>query len=110
MLGAAEAGFFPGVILYLTYWYPSNHRAKIVGIFMVAIPLAGLIGSPVAGSILYMDGIMGLGGWQWLFILEAAPAIMLGVLSLVWLTDGPDKADWLTAEQRRWLIGRLTHL
>jgi MFS family permease len=107
LLGAAEAGFFPGVILFLTYWYPANHRAKIVGIFMVAIPLAGLIGSPVAGSILYMDGFLGLGGWQWLFVLEAAPAVMLGLISLVWLTDGPEKANWLTAEQRGWLIGRL---
>jgi MFS transporter, ACS family, tartrate transporter len=107
LLGAAEAGFFPGVILYLTYWYPANQRAKIVGIFMVAIPLAGLIGSPVAGSILYMDGIMGLGGWQWLFFVEALPAILLGLLSFVWLTDGPEKAHWLTNEQRDWLIARL---
>jgi MFS family permease len=108
ILGAAEAGFFPGVILFLTYWYPANHRAKIVGIFMVAIPLAGLIGSPVAGSILYMDGTLGLGGWQWLFILEALPAILLGIISIFWLTDGPAKAHWLTAEERDWLIGRLT--
>src|SRR5689334_21170285 len=77
LLGAAEAGFFPGVILYLTYWYPAEYRAKIVGIFMVAIPVAGLIGSPVSGAILGMDGILGLGGWQWIFILEALPTLVL---------------------------------
>src|SRR5215469_736932 len=87
LLGAAEAGFFPGVILYLTYWFPAEYRAKIVGIFMVAIPVAGLIGSPISGAILGMDGILGLGGWQWIFILEAMPAVLLGLLSLVWLTD-----------------------
>ena len=78
LLGAAEAGFFPGVILYLTYWFPSEYRAKIVGIFMVAIPVAGLIGSPISGAILGMDGILGLGGWQWVFILEACPPCCWG--------------------------------
>ena len=107
LLGAAEAGFFPGVILYLTYWYPSNHRAKIVGIFMVAIPVAGLIGSPISGSILYMDGIWGLGGWQWVFILEALPAVLLGFYAFFWLTDRPEHATWLAPERRTWLLGRL---
>src|SRR6202041_3255507 len=81
LLGAAEAGFFPGVILYLTYWFPSEYRAKIVGIFMVAIPVAGLVGSPISGAVLYMDGLLGLGGWQWIFLLEAAPTILLGVVA-----------------------------
>src|SRR5450755_128337 len=81
LLGAAEAGFFPGVILLLTYWFPSEHRARIIGIFMVAIPVAGLTGSPISGAILGMDGLLGLGGWQWVFILEAVPAIALGVVS-----------------------------
>jgi ACS family tartrate transporter-like MFS transporter len=103
LLGAAEAGFFPGVILFITYWYPAHYRAIIVGIFMVAIPVAGLIGSPISGAILYMDGILGLGGWQWIFILEALPAVLLGVVTFVWLTDRPDSASWLTAEQRQWL-------
>jgi ACS family tartrate transporter-like MFS transporter len=107
LLGAAEAGFFPGVILYLTYWFPSVYRAKIVGIFMVAIPLAGMIGSPVSGAILGMDGVLGLGGWQWIFLLEAAPAILLGVLSFVWLTDRPEGATWLQPEQRAWLTKTL---
>jgi ACS family tartrate transporter-like MFS transporter len=107
LLGAAEAGFFPGVILYLTYWFPSEHRAKIVGIFMVAIPVAGLTGSPISGAILGMDGFLGLGGWQWIFLLEAAPAILLGLVSFVWLTDRPEHAAWLTDDQRSWLVAKL---
>jgi ACS family tartrate transporter-like MFS transporter len=107
LLGAAEAGFFPGVILFITYWYPAHYRAIIVGIFMVAIPVAGLVGSPVSGAILYMDGTLGLGGWQWIFILEALPAVLLGLVAYVWLTDRPEGAPWLTAEQQQWLTGRL---
>ncbi len=107
LLGAAEAGFFPGVILYLTYWYPAVYRAKIVGIFMVAIPLAGLIGSPISGAILGMDGLLGLGGWQWIFILEAVPTLLLGLVAYVWLTDRPQHARWLAPEHQTWLIGRL---
>ena len=107
LLGAAEAGFFPGVILYITYWYPAHYRAIIVGIFMVAIPIAGLIGSPISGAILYMDGLLGLGGWQWIFILEALPAVLLGLAAYAWLTDRPENATWLTAEQQQWLTGRL---
>jgi ACS family tartrate transporter-like MFS transporter len=107
LLGVAEAGFFPGVILYITYWFPAHYRAIIVGIFMVAIPVAGLIGSPVSGAILYMDGVLGIAGWQWVFLLEAAPAVLLGVAAFAWLTDRPEHASWLTPEQRQWLIARL---
>jgi len=107
LLGAAEAGFFPGVILYLTYWYPAEYRAKIVGIFMVAIPVAGLIGSPISGAILGMDGILGLGGWQWIFILEALPTLLLGLLAFSYLTDKPEHATWLEPNQRDWLIAKL---
>ena len=107
LLGAAEAGFFPGVILYLTYWYPSVYRAKIVGIFMVAIPVAGMIGSPVSGAVLGMDGFLGLGGWQWIFILEALPAIALGIYAFVGLTDRPEHATWLARDEREWLAGVL---
>src|SRR5450759_2065642 len=107
LLGVAEAGFFPGVILYITYWYPSHYRAIIVGIFMVAIPMAGLIGSPISGAILYMDGVLGLGGWQWIFLLEATPAVLLGVAAFVWLTDRPEHASWLTPQQRQWLVVKL---
>ena len=107
LLGVAEAGFFPGVILYITYWYPAQYRAIVVGIFMVALPVAGLIGSPISGAILYMDGILGLGGWQWIFMLEAVPAVLLGIASFFYLTDGPEHASWLTPEQRQWLTATL---
>jgi MFS transporter, ACS family, tartrate transporter len=107
LLGAAEAGFFPGVILFLTYWYPAEYRAKIVGIFMVAIPVAGLIGSPLSGAILGMDGVLGLGGWQWIFLLEAAPTLLLGIVAFVWLTDRPEHAPWLLPQQQQWLITKL---
>ncbi|MGA2124760.1 MAG: MFS transporter [Xanthobacteraceae bacterium] len=107
LLGAAEAGFFPGVILYITYWYPAHYRAIIVGIFMVAIPVAGLIGSPVSGAILYMDGTLGLAGWQWIFLLEAAPAVLLGAAAFVWLTDRPEHASWLAPLQQQWLVAEL---
>ncbi len=107
LLGAAEAGFFPGVILYITYWYPAHYRAIIVGIFMVAIPVAGLVGSPISGAILYMDGLLGLGGWQWIFLLEAAPAVLLGIAAFIWLTDRPEHAAWLSPQQQRWLMAKL---
>jgi len=107
LLGVAEAGFFPGVILYLTYWYPAEYRAKIVGIFMVAIPVSGLIGSPVSGAILGMDGLWGLGGWQWIFILEAVPTVLMGIWTYVYLSDKPENADWLTSEQKSWLVAKL---
>ena len=107
LLGVAEAGFFPGVILYLTYWFPAAYRARIVGIFMVAIAAAGFIGSPLSGAILYVNGWGGLRGWQWIFILEAVPAVLMGVVALVWLTDAPAHAKWLTQAQRDWLSARL---
>jgi D-galactonate transporter len=107
LLGAAEAGFFPGVILYLTYWFPATHRARIVGIFMVAIPAAGFIGSPLSGAILGLNGWLGVRGWQWVFILEAIPALLMGLAALVWLTDKPEDAKWLSPEQRGWLSTRL---
>src|SRR6201997_3403233 len=107
LLGAAEAGFFPGVILYITYWFPAHYRAVIVGVFMVAIPVAGLIGSPIFGAILYRDGALGLGGWQWIFLIEAAPAVLLGLASFIWLTDRPQNASWLSREQQEWLIAKI---
>src|SRR6516165_6338063 len=107
LLGAAEAGFFPGVILYITYWFPAHYRAIIVGVFMVAIPVAGLIGSPISGAILYLDGALGLGGWQWIFLIEAAPAVLLGLASFIWLTDRPRDASWLTREQQQWLVAKI---
>ena len=108
MLGAAEAGFFPGVILYLTYWYPSAYRARIVGIFMVAIPLANVIASPVSGAILdNMSGILGLAGWQWIFVAEGIPSVLLGFYAYFWLTDRPETAAWLKPDQKAWLIATL---
>lgn len=107
ILGAAEAGFFPGVLLYLTYWIPSAHRARIVAIFMVAIPAASFISSPVSALLLQLDGILGLRGWQWLFLLEGLPTVLLGVVCLVFLTNQPGEAKWLTAQQREWLTQRM---
>ena len=107
LLGAAEAGFFPGVILYLTYWFPKEYRARIVGIFMVAIPVSTFLGSPVSGAILDIDGFMGLRGWQLLFILEAVPAVLLGIATLFWLPDRPETAKWLAPDQRDWLMRQL---
>jgi len=107
LLGIAEAGFFPGIILYLTWWFPSYYRSRIVGIFMAAIPLSNILGSLVSGALLDLDGWLGVAGWQWLFILEAAPAIVLGVAFWLYMTDWPSQAHWLAPEQRDWLIARL---
>ncbi|MEJ8810477.1 MFS transporter [Variovorax ureilyticus] len=107
LLGAAEAGFFPGVILYLTYWFPKEYRGRIVATFMVAIPISSLLGSPISAALLGTDGWLGLRGWQWLFILEAIPAVVLGVMVFFVLPNRPDNAKWLTHEQREWLNARL---
>lgn len=107
LLGAAEAGFFPGVLLYLTYWLPAAYRARMVALFMVAIPAANFIGSPLSGLLLSLDGWMGMRGWHWLFILEGIPAVLLGIICLFVLTDRPEQAKWLGDEQRHWLIARL---
>jgi D-galactonate transporter len=109
LLGVAEAGFFPGVILYLTYWYPSYRRARIIALFMTGIPIAGVIGGPISGWILkVMAGAYGLAGWQWLFLLEALPSLILGVAVLVFLDDGIAGARWLAAEQKEVLARRIT--
>jgi D-galactonate transporter len=103
LLGLAEAGFLPGVIYYLGNWYPSTARARAVSWFMLAIPLASVIGGPLGGLILELDGWHGLAGWQWLFLLEGVPAVLLGVVVLFYLTDAPEQARWLTREEREWL-------
>jgi MFS transporter, ACS family, tartrate transporter len=108
LLGAAEAGFFPGVILYITYWFPAEYRARIIGWFTVAIPVSSFIGSPISAMLLVAtDGWMGLRGWQWMFILEALPAVVLGFICLVVLSDGPSDARWLRPDERMWLLARL---
>ncbi|RQM44205.1 MFS transporter [Paraburkholderia bannensis] len=103
LLGAAEAGFFPGVLLYLSYWVPGRYRARIVATFMVAIPAASFIGSPISAALLQMDGFAGLRGWQWLFLLEGIPTVLLGFVCLALLTNKPDEARWLDDEERAWL-------
>jgi MFS transporter, ACS family, tartrate transporter len=108
LLGAAEAGFFPGVILYITYWFPAEYRARIIGWFTVAIPVSSFLGSPISATLLVVtDGWMGLRGWQWMFILEALPAVVLGFICLVVLSDGPSDATWLRPDERTWLLARL---
>ena len=107
LLGLAEAGFFPGMILYLTYWFPAVERARAVALFMTATAIAGVVGGPVSGALLEMHGFGGLDGWQWLFLLEGLPAVLLGLVVLRYLDDGPATATWLTPEERAWVIGRL---
>jgi D-galactonate transporter len=107
LLGSAEAGFFPGIIFYLTLWFPAQYRARIVGYFMAAIPLSTVIGAPISGALLYLHGGLGLAGWQWLFILEAVPAIILAGVVFFYLTDWPADAAWLAPDERTWLAGRL---
>ena len=107
LLGAAQAGFFPGVILYLTYWFPAHYRARIIGWFMVAIPVSSFLGSPVSAALLGADGWLGLRGWQWMFILEALPAVVLGLVCLFFLSDKPTDARWLADDERAWLLARL---
>jgi MFS family permease len=107
LLGAAEAGFFPGVVLFLTYWFPAAYRARIIAIFMVSIPVASFVGSPVSALLLELNGVWGLRGWQWLFLMEAVPTVLLGLACLRVLTDRPATAKWLTAEQREWLARRI---
>jgi ACS family tartrate transporter-like MFS transporter len=103
ILGIAEAGFFPGMVLYLTYWIPAAGRAKTGALFMMAAPVAVIIGAPLSEALLGLDGALGLRGWQWLFLLEGMPAVLLGIVALVVMTDRPEMAAWLAPDDRRWL-------
>jgi ACS family tartrate transporter-like MFS transporter len=108
LLGVAEAGFFPGIMVYMSGWFPRRYRARTAGVFMVAIPLSGLIGSPISGLILdNMNGVAGLPGWQWMFVVEGVPAIFLGIACLWLLTERPADASWLTRPERDRLEGIL---
>jgi MFS transporter, ACS family, tartrate transporter len=104
LLGAAEAGFFPGLILYFTYWFPSHHHARIVSGFLVGLPVAVAIGAPISTGLLGLDGLFGLRGWQVMYIAEAIPTIVIGVITFFVLTDRPEQAKFLTAEERNWLV------
>jgi MFS transporter, ACS family, tartrate transporter len=107
VLGAAEAGFFPGILFYLTLWFPRAYRGRIIGWFMAAIPISTIIGAPVSGLVLGLDGMLGLHGWQWLYILEGVPAVILAFLVPYVLTDFPAQATWLDADGRSWLANCL---
>ena len=107
LLGVAEAGFFPGVILYLTYWFPIAYRSRIIAAFMMAIPASLAIAGPISNAILHMSGVAGIKGWQWLFIMEGAPTIVLGAAMFFILPDRPRSATWLSKEQKDWLTTAL---
>jgi ACS family tartrate transporter-like MFS transporter len=106
-LGAAEAGFFPGIVLYFTYWFPSHHHARIVSGFLIGLPIAVAAGAPISTAILGLDGLFGLRGWQLMYIAEAIPTILIGVVTLFVLTDRPEHAKFLTVEEKTWLAGKL---
>src|SRR5579863_1315237 len=104
LLGVAEAGFLPGVLLYLTQWYPDERRARIIALFMVGLPLSSMVGSPISGWIMRLfDGTHGLGGWQWLFLIEAMPSILLGIAILRWLPNSIESAKWLDTLEKQTL-------
>ena len=107
LLGIAEAGFFPGVVYYLTAWVPSNHRARLIGSFMTAIPISTAIGGPISSALLQLDGVLGVAGWRWLLLFETVPSLVLGLACRAYLRDAPADATWLTEEERLWLMARL---
>jgi ACS family tartrate transporter-like MFS transporter len=107
LLGVAEAGFFPGIILYLSLWFPARYRAIAAAAFMAAAPLSTAIGSPISGALMELPRFAGLSNWQWLYLIEAAPAVVLGFVVLEFLTDKPEDAKWLAVEECEWLVARL---
>jgi sugar phosphate permease len=107
LLGAAEAGFYPGILFFLTLWFPSAYRGRMLAVFIAAIPISGIVGAPLSGLLLSLNGRAGLQGWQWLYLVEAAPALILAPMVLWRLQDGPERAMWLPPAERAWLIGQL---
>ncbi|HYB56797.1 MAG TPA: MFS transporter, partial [Alphaproteobacteria bacterium] len=103
LLGLAEAGLFPGVIFFMTYWFPERHRARIFSGFTLALPVAVAVGSPLSTALLGLNGLLGLAGWQWMYIAEATPTVLVGIAALYYLTDRPAQAHWLSEEERNWL-------
>jgi MFS transporter, ACS family, tartrate transporter len=108
LLGVAEAGFFPGIILCLTRWFPLAHRARAFALFITAAPAAGIIGAPISTLLLRLDGVAHLAGWKWLFIGEGAPSIILGIATFFFLTDSPEEAHWLSPPEREWLVAEVS--
>ena len=109
LLGLAEAGLFPGIVLLFTYWFPDRHRARIVSSFTLALPISVALGAPISTSILGMDGFLGVAGWKWIYIMEAIPTVLIGFFVLFLMTDRPAKASWLSAEEKNWLTSTLEH-
>ena len=107
LLGVAEAGFFPGVVFYMSQWFPESGRARAIGIFMAGIPISGAIGGPWSGALLGLNGYLGLAGWQWLYLIEGIPPILLGIVLLFYLTDRPEQAKWLDEDEREDIIATL---
>jgi MFS family permease len=107
LLGAAEGGFFPGIIFYLTLWFPGTYRGRVTSLFMACIPLSAALGAPLSTSLLYLDGIAGLRGWQWLFLAEGVPSVLLGIVTWFYLTERPKDATWLAPAERAWLSERI---
>lgn len=107
LLGAAEAGFFPGIILYLSYWFPASSRARVIAFFMAAAPISTAIGSPISAALLQLHGVWGVEGWKWLFVLEAMPAIVFGIFVFFYMTDRPEQATWLRDDERNWLVNTM---
>src|SRR6478609_5205796 len=107
LLGAAEAGFFPGMILYFTYWFPAQYRGRVISTLFIAVPLGNALASVVSGAVLEMDGVLGLKGWQWVYIIEAIPAILLSAVVWMQMTDRPALAKWLTTDEKAWLEAEL---
>jgi len=107
LLGVAEAGLFPGLIFYIILWFPRQWRGRVTAAFVAAIPVSSFIAGPISGALLQLDGVAGLAGWKWMFVLEALPALAIGLATLRYLTSTPEEADWLSREERDWLVGRL---
>jgi ACS family tartrate transporter-like MFS transporter len=109
LLGLAEAGLFPGIILLFTYWFPDHHRGRIVSSFTLALPVSVALGAPISTAILGLDGWLGYAGWKWIYLMEALPTVLIGFFVLFAMTDKPAKAKWLSAEEKNWLISTLEH-